>query len=231
MYSDSQLNALGLSIFLARAELLGSSVVVLDDPIPGSDADHRLTFVQNTLTRLLDAGTQVILTTFDSKLADWAQSNHDHRGLVSYQLTLSDPSAGIDPTQTSDAFSRLLLEAEDNLYAPTYRGRRPACGSYRAAAERLAKQIVATGRTHDGQACTVADIDAEAPMLRELVPLVSGYALDNAEKGQWRTFAKVLNPGNHDDEVPATTDLKQVCGNLRRIAKEHREHWPTGLLV
>jgi hypothetical protein len=231
VYSDSQLNALGLSIFLARAELLGSSVVVLDDPIPGSDADHRLTFVQNTLTRLLDAGTQVILTTFDSKLADWAQSNHDHRGLVSYQLTLSDPSAGIDPTQTSDAFSRLLLEAEDNLYAPTHRGRRAACGSYRAAAERLAKQIVATGRTHDGQACTVADIDAEAPMLRELVPLVSGYALDNAEKGQWRTFAKVLNPGNHDDEVPATTDLKQVRGNLRRIAKEHREHWPTGLLV
>lgn len=68
-------------------------------------------------------------------------------------------------------------------------------------------------------------------MLRELVPLVSGYTLDNAEKGQWRTFAKVLNPGNHDDEVPATTDLKQVRGNLRRIAKEHREHWPTGLLV
>jgi hypothetical protein len=231
VYSDSQLNALGLSIFLARAELLGSSVVVLDDPIPGSDADHRLTFVQNTLARLLDAGTQVILTTYDSKLADWAQSNHDHRGLISYQLTLSDPSAGVDPTQTSDTFSRLLLEAEDNLYAPTPRGRRAACGSYRAAAERLAKQIIATGRTHAGQACTVAHIDAEAPMLRELVPLVSGYVLDNAERGQWRTFAKVLNPGNHDDEVPATTDLKVVRGNLRRIAKQHHEHWPTGLLV
>ncbi len=134
VFSDSQLNALGLSIFLARAELLGSSVVVLDDPIPGSDSDHRLTFVQNTLTRLLDAGTQVILTTFDSKLADWAQSNHDHRGLVSYQLTLSDPSIGVDPSQTSDAFSRLLLEAEDNLNSPTSRGRRAACGSYRAAA-------------------------------------------------------------------------------------------------
>ena len=231
VYSDSQLNALGLSIFLARAELLGSCMVVLDDPIPGSDSDHRLTFVQNTLARLLDAGTQVVLTTFDSKLADWAQSNHDHRGLVSYQLTLSDPRAGIDPTQTSDAFSRLLLEAEDNLCAPTPRGRRAACGSYRSAAERLAKQIVATGRTHDGEACTVAEVHAEAPMLNKLVPLVSAYALDNAEKGQWRTFARVLNPGNHDDDVPATMELKQVRSNLRRIAKKHREHWPTGLLA
>ncbi len=79
--------------------------------------------------------------------------------------------------------------------------------------------------------CTVADIDAEAPMLNKLVPLVSGYALDEAEKGQWRTLAKVLNPGNHDDDVPPTTDLKVVRGNLRRIAKKHREHWPTGLLA
>lgn len=70
VYGDSQLNALGLSIFLARAELLGSTLVVLDDPISGSDADHRLTFVQNTLGRLLDAGTQVVLTTFDNKLAE-----------------------------------------------------------------------------------------------------------------------------------------------------------------
>jgi len=164
-------------------------------------------------------------------LADWAQSNHDHRGLVSYQLTLADPRAGVDATQTSDMFSRLLLEAEDNLHAPTPRGRRAACGSYRAAAERLAKQIVATGRTHDSEPCSVADVHAEAPMLNKLVPLVNGYALDEAEKGQWRTFAKVLNPGNHDDDVPATTELKVVRGNLRRIAKRHRQHWPSGLLA
>ncbi|WP_273491747.1 AAA family ATPase [Gordonia otitidis] len=74
VYSDSQLNALGLSIFLARTELLDSSVVVLDDPIPGSDPDHRLTFVQNTITKLLDADVQVILTTYDSRLADWTMS-------------------------------------------------------------------------------------------------------------------------------------------------------------
>lgn len=230
VYSDSQLNALGLSIFLARAELLDSPVVVLDDPIPGSDPDHRLTFVQNTIAQLLDAGVQVVLTTYDGKLADWAMSNHDHRGLIGYELNLSDPRLGTVPTQTSDMFSRMMLDAEDNLNAPTARGRRAACGSYRSAAERLAKQVIATGRTAGGTLCSVADVDAEAATLGDLVPLVRGFALDNAEKGQWSTFAKVLNPGNHDDDVPATTELKVVRGNLRKIAKTHREHWPNGLM-
>ena len=229
VYSDSQLNALGLSIFLARAELLGTPLVVLDDPIPGSDPEHRLTFVQNTLGRLLDAGIQVVLTTFDGKLADWAQSNHDWRGLVAYELTLKDHVAGAEVTQTSDTFSRLLLEAEDNLNAPSARGRRAACGSYRAAAERLAKQIIATGRTNEGRPCSVGDVEEEASVLGELVPLVSGYALDNAERGQWRTFSKVLNPGNHDDDVPSTIELRQVRGNLRQINRVHRKHWPDGL--
>ena len=230
VYSDSQLNALGLSIFLARAELLDSPIVVLDDPIPGSDPDHRLTFVQHTITKLLDAGVQVILTTYDSRLADWTMSNHDHRGLIAYELNLADPRAGTVPTQTSDMFSRLMLDAEDNLNAPTARGRRAACGSYRSAAERLAKQIIATGRSEAGTACSVADVDAEASMLGRLVPLVRGFALDSGEKGQWNTFATVLNPGNHDDDVPSTAELKVVRGNLRRIAKTHRDYWSNGLV-
>lgn len=231
VYSDSQLNALGLSIFLARTELLDSSLVVLDDPIPGSDPDHRLTFVQNTITKLLDADVQVVLTTYDSRLADWTMSNHGHRGLIAYELNLVNPRAGTVPTQTSDMFSRLMLDAEDNLNAPTARGRRAACGSFRSAAERLAKQIIATGRTEAGTPCSVADVNAEASMLGQLVPLVRGFALDNAEKGQWNTFATVLNPGNHDDDVPSTAELKVVRGNLRKIAKTHREHWPNGLVA
>ncbi len=231
VYSDSQLNALGLSIFLARAELLGSCVVALDDPIPGSDADHRLTFVQNTLTRLLDAGTQVILTTFDTRLAELAQSNHDYRDMLVFELSLADPVAGTEAIQTSDTFSRLMQDAGVHLKAGTMRGRKDACNSYRSAAERLAKQIIATARTHEGKACTVADVHAEAPLLSKLVPLVIGYALDNAEKGQWRTYAKVLNPGSHDDQVPQAGDLVQIKSTLSRIAKKHFKHWPGGLLL
>ncbi|MGV0781409.1 AAA family ATPase [Mycolicibacterium sp. XJ775] len=231
VYSDSQLNALGLALFLARSELLGSPIVVLDDPIPGSDSDHRLTFVQNTLGRLLDAGIQVIITTFDNKLAELTQANYGGGNYIAYKLDLLNVVAGTDATQATDAFAQFMLEGEDHLNSPTAKGRRAACGNYRSAAERLAKQIIATGQTAAGTPTTVADFEAKGLTLGELVPLVMPFVVDdNAEKGQWKTFAKVLNPGNHDDEVPSTGDLKQVRGNLRVINKAHQKHWPGGLL-
>lgn len=112
------------SIFPARTGLLDSPVVVLDYSIPGSDPDHRLTFVQNTIAKLFDDGVRVILTTYDSRQADWTMSNHDRCGLIACELNLVDPRAGTAPTQTSEMFSQLMLDAEDNLNAPTARGRR-----------------------------------------------------------------------------------------------------------
>ncbi|WP_078344758.1 AAA family ATPase [Mycobacteroides chelonae] len=231
VYSDSQLNALGLSLFLARNELLGSPIVVLDDPIPGSDSDHRLTFVQNTLGRLLDAGIQVIITTFDNKLAEFAQANYGGADYMAYKLDLLNIVAGTEATQATDVFAQFMLEGEDHLNSPTAKGRRAACGNYRSAAERLAKQIIATGQTAAGTTTAVADFEAKGLTLGTLVPLVLPFVVDgSSEKGQWKTFAKVLNPGNHDDDVPSTGELKQVRGNLRTINKSHQKHWPGGLL-
>ena len=229
VYSDSQLNALGLSIFLSRTELLKAPVVVLDDPIPGSDAGHRLTFVQNTLGALLNSKTQVILTTFDSKLAEWTNTNHGGADFLAYKLDLIDIVAGTEPTQTTDTFGQLMLDAEESLHAPTAKGRRAACTTLRSAAERLAKQIIATGQTAAGTSTTVADV--KATQLGDLLPLLSPFVVEgSSEKGQWKTLPKVLTPGNHDDDVPSTSDLKVIFGNLRRISKLHRKHWPGGLV-
>lgn len=230
IYSDSQLNALGLSIFLARTELLGAHVVVLDDPIPGSDSDHRLTFVQDTLAELLDAGVQIIVTTFDGKLAEWAYSTHgsSNNGL-SYRLDLIDMIAGPESTQTADAFGQLMLEAQESLNSPTAKGRRSACNTLRSAAERLAKQIIATSLTQTGTPTSVADVKSKN--LGDLLPRVLPLAIGgNAEQGQWKLFPKVLNPGSHDDDVPSSGELKQTAKNLRKIAKAHQSHWPGGLL-
>jgi hypothetical protein len=223
--------ALGLSIFLARTELLGAPIVVLDDPIPGSDAGHRLTFVQYTLGALLTAGTQVILTTFDSKLAEWSYTNHGGADFLAYKLDLIDIRAGTEPTQTTDTFGQLMLEAEESLHAPTAKGRRSACNTMRSAAERLAKQIIATGMTDAGTLTTITDVEAKATQLGDLLPLLYPFVVeDNSEKGQWKTLPKVLNPGSHDDDVPSTTELKVIFGNLRHINKTHQKHWAGGLI-
>ena len=230
VFSDSQLNALGLSTFLARTELLRTPLVVLDDPIPGSDADHRFTFAQDTVDALVRAGTQVVLTTYDSKLAQLAAGQQAGCRPLTYELNLTDYIAGSEPTLTSDVFDQLMLDAEDNVNAPTAQGRRAACINYRIAAERLAKQVIATGRTAAGTPTGLANVEKEARMLGGLVALVKGFALSSSERGLWTNFATVLNPGNHDDDVPSNADLRLVRNNLKKIAKAQRRHYPGGLL-
>ncbi len=232
IFSDSQLNALGLSTFLARTELLRTPLVVLDDPIPGSDGDHRFTFAENTVQGLLQCGTQVILTTYDDKLAKLAAGQQSDSNVRTYELTLSDYAAGTEPTLTSDVFDELMLEAEGYVNSPTPQGRRMASTTYRVAAERLAKQIIATARTAEpgGIPTSVRDVEKEAKVLGKLVPLVRGVAIDSAEKGRWTNFASVLNAGSHDDDLPSNADLRQIRGNLRAIATAHRRRWPGGLI-
>jgi hypothetical protein len=229
IFSDSQLNALGLSTFLARTELQQSSIVILDDPIPGSDGDHRFTFAQNTLEALVQSGIQVILTTYDDKLARLAAGHHAGPGLQSFELTLTDHVAGAEVAPTTNAFDQLMLEAEDNVNSTSAKGRRAASNLYRTAAERLAKQIIATARTAEGVPTTVSDVEKEASQLGKLVSLIRNYAMGASEKGKWATFGTVLNPGSHDDDVPSHADLKQIRGNLRKIAKDHRSNWQDGL--
>lgn len=230
VFSDSQLNALGLSTFLARTELVKSPFVFLDDPIPGSDGDHRLTFCQNTLANLLSSGMQVIVTTYDPKLAEHAQTINESWEPITYDLTLLNIVEGTEPAQTSDLFSNYMLQGEDGINAPTSAGRRGASTAYRSAAERLAKQVVATNRTASGTVTSVADIEREAKELGKLIPLVVPYTLSPDEKGKWQVIPKVLNPGNHDDGAPSTIDLKQIRGNLRQIAKAHSEKWGKDLV-
>ncbi len=225
VFSDSQLNALGLSTFLARNELVGWPFVFLDDPIPGSDGDHRLNFVQNTLAALLDAGVQVVITTYDPKLAEHAQTLNERHQPITYDLTLTNVVEGTEPAQTSDQFSNYMLQGEDGLNAPTSAGRANSSGAYRRAAERLAKQIIATNRTAAGTPTSVADVEKDANTLGDLIPLVTPFTLTADETGKWRVIPKVLNPGNHDDGAPSSTELKTIRGNLRQFAKAHRAEW------
>ncbi|CCW14439.1 AAA family ATPase [Rhodococcus aetherivorans] len=228
VFSDSQLNALGLAAFLARQRLLGSPVVVLDDPLPGYDPEHRVTFTLNTLGTLMDEGVQVIVSTHDPKLAVNIVEVQSHRGLEHYELALSDMVEGTTVTNESDVFGRHLLEAQDAIASLTVEGRRNAANALRRAAERLAKQIIATGRTQAGTPARVSEVGDKN--LGELIPDVLGFALANDERGRWNLWKTCLNPGAHDDDVPPSQTLKTVLGDIKRMKKNHEKHWPDGLL-
>lgn len=229
VFSDSQLNALGLSAFLARQRLLKSPVVVLDDPLPGYDPEHSVTFALNTVGALLDENVQVIVCTHDPKLAVNLGELHGHRGAERFELTLADMAEGTSVTNQTDVFGRHLLEAQDAIGSRTEEGRKNAATALRRAAERLAKQIIATGRTHAGRPTRVSEVGDM--ILGALIPEVLGFALANDERGRWNLWRSSLNPGPHDaSEVPSSATLKTVLGDMKKLKRDHEAHWSGGLI-
>lgn len=218
--SNSQLNALGLATFLARCRLLGSTVIFLDDPVPGSDREHRYTFADKVASELLTSGLQLVVATHDAELARTLQTLHQHAGAGEYSATLVDPRQGTALLRTGDDFERLMLNAQGQMNSPLHENRRAAGNSLRIATERLAKHILVAGRqaADDGQA-SLADYDGKN--LRDLRPQVIEYCKAPNEPGQWQTLARILNDSDHDADPPQPADLKTCYDMLREIKRRH----------
>lgn len=223
VFSDSQLNALGLSAFLARQQLLGSPFVILDDPLPGYDPDHQVTFAANTVGTLLDEGVQVILLTHDPKIEVEVVGRHQHRKPFQYRVELPPGLEGSRITNQDDFVGRKLAEARAHLTNTTVEGRKAASSALRVAAERLGKQIVAAARTANGTPTNVASLGGK--MLGELIPEITAHAQSTDEAGKWQSIKKILNPGSHDDEVASTQSLGVVAGDLKKIRNNHEKGW------
>lgn len=227
VFSDSQLNALGLAAFLARQRLLNSPVVVLDDPLPGYDPDHQVTFAASTITELLDDGVQVILLTHDPKIAGEVVGRHQYRDLLHYRLALHSIADGTDVTNEDDFIRRKLVEAQGHIKSQTVEGRKAAASALRDAAERLGKQIVAAARTANGRPTTVASLGKM--MLGQLIPEVLPHVRGKDEPGRWNSWKNILNPGSHDDEPPSGQALGVALGEIKKVRSDHEKHCPGGL--
>ena len=63
VFSESQVNVLGIAAFVTRAKLLGHRVLIFDDPVQSMDEEHFKTFARDLITEMLSEGFQVILLT------------------------------------------------------------------------------------------------------------------------------------------------------------------------
>jgi hypothetical protein len=219
VFSDSQLNALGVAAFLARATLQKSPFIILDDPLQAGDNDHRATFVRHVIQELLSAGVQVIVLSFDDMTKRTMHNLYESLPIDGFLITLEHPMNGSIVAKTSDTADALLQQAAINLQSDNEAVRRAAANGLRLAAERLAKEILVKARTEKGDACSLADYEGTT-----LGPLIAGlqpYLADQADRGKWKTINLLLSPGSHDAPVPSRTDLKVAHGDLRTFHKGH----------
>jgi len=221
VFSDSQLNCLGLSAFLARTVREGSEIVVLDDPVPASDEEHRAFFIDRVLNELISASIQIILLTHDERMWRDVQERYKHLELDTFLVNMEDPSAGATIEKRSDTLDALIARASPYIGNPNPEIRKVGAQRLRDAAERFCKLLLVRHR-HDRGDSGANVSDYSGKNLGELVPQVEPLLTkDPSHPGKVRVIGQRLNPGAHDDQVPPLGDLRQCLGDLRALRKAY----------
>jgi hypothetical protein len=215
VFSDSQLNALGLAAFLARCSLQGSPVLLLDDPVQAGDDEHRATFVASVIQSLLDRDIQVIVVSHDDMLSKLMHHRYDYLPLSGFAITLPTPGEGARVVATSDTAQALLERTGAYLGHANPEFRKIGAGKLRDAAERVAKEILVRERAEAGESASVADYEGQT--LGPLIAALEPYLDDPSHRGKWRNINDLLSPGSHDGDPPAASALAVARGDLKQF--------------
>ena len=112
VFSESQVNALGVAAFVTRSRLLGHDLLIFDDPVQSMDEDHFKTFARDVLPPILDEGRQVILLTRNETFArDLSYWHHERSDYVTLTARMSQKD-GCVVDEGNRRFSERLRNAE-----------------------------------------------------------------------------------------------------------------------
>ncbi|MCY4365193.1 MAG: AAA family ATPase [Chloroflexi bacterium] len=115
VFSESQVNALGVAAFVTRAQLLGHKILVLDDPVQSMDEEHFKTFARDLIPNVLNQGIQVILLTHNETFArDVSHFHYDRPDYVTMSIRHSRSEGSVVEEGNRRVAERLKL-AEHKL--------------------------------------------------------------------------------------------------------------------
>lgn len=221
VFSDSQLNCLWLAAFLARTVRESVGFVVLDDPVPASDEEHRAFFIDQVIPKLIDRSVQIILLTHDERMWKDVQERHKHLDLDTFLVSLEGPRTGAAVENRSDTLDALIARATPYIENSNPEIRKIAAQRLRDATERFCKLVLVKHRRLQGDsAANLSDYDGKTlgHLIRDVEPLLGN---DPSHLGKLRVIGQRLNPGAHDHQVPPTGDLKQCLGDLKAFRREY----------
>ncbi|MBN2565024.1 MAG: AAA family ATPase [Candidatus Eisenbacteria bacterium] len=220
VFSDSQMNCLGLATFLARCVRSDCPVVVLDDPVLASDPEHCITFARYCVGKLLGKGLQVLVTTNNRELKDRIEDYYGHLQMDSFNVAIDDRKDGACVEWTSNSIEYRLAMAARYINNTDSGIRKLASQHLRDATERFCKKLLVK---HDRVTKPESSVvDYQGCTLEWLAPKACKFlTADPADSGKLIAVQKTLNPGSHDDAVLDSTSLSVVAGDLKKLAKDY----------
>jgi AAA domain-containing protein len=90
VFSESQVNVVGIAAYVTRAAALGHTLIVLDDPVQSMDEEHFKSLAGKLIPKLIDQGCQVVvLTHSDSFARDLSHANYDRLSYATLRTRFS----------------------------------------------------------------------------------------------------------------------------------------------
>jgi hypothetical protein len=212
VFSESQINALGVAAFVTRSKLLGHKVLVLDDPVQSMDEEHFKTFARELLPHMLGQGFQVIVFTHNATFArDVSHWHYDRDGYVTMTVRRSRRHGCVVEEGNRRVPERLSL-AERNVEE----GNLPEAWRFlRLAIERLYTVVNAKYGPSDFNPDSWVD---QAP--EYMWNSGAGAVIMEKVPGSQRRLKEILDmtvAGGHDKPARGETDVRASIDYLREL--------------
>lgn len=211
VFSESQVNVLGIAAFITRSSLLGHKTIIFDDPVQSMDEDHFKSFASRLIPFLLKSGFHVILLTHNDQFArDISHVCVDIEGYVTMRIRHSRREGCLVDEGNRRVGERLKC-AEDKVDDGQCE---EACRYIRLAVERLYLITQIKYGPRDFNPMSWTDQPAEY-MWNEGVGSIIPDKIPEAES-RLKEILELSLPGAHDKLSSGETDIRRAIVDLRK---------------
>jgi len=211
VFSESQINVLGIAAFITRSILMGHRFIIFDDPVQSMDEDHFETFADGLLKWLMDQELQVIVLTHNDEFSKKVSWSHDENpGYATLRMRSSRKKgcmAEEGNKRVSERLKRARKCAEDGEFEEAWR-------FIRLAMERL-YTLVKKRSDKNFNPDSWRNHTAEN-MWNEGV----GEVIKANNQGSGRKLKEILDKtaaGAHDKKASGLTEIMNACDYLKTL--------------
>ena len=211
VFSESQVNVVGIAAYVTRANRLGHKLLIFDDPVQSMDEEHFRSFATRLLPALIESGHQVVILTHSHAFGACVHEHHyDRESYATLTTRFSKRKGCCVDEGNRRATERLKLAekaAEDGDLARAWR-------LVRLAVERM-YLLVKIKSNGSFKPETWSNHSADA-MWNEGV----GELVEEAAPGHAKRLKEIVDstvPGAHDKPATSETDLRAAVRDLRTL--------------
>jgi len=211
VFSESQVNVVGIAAYVTRANRLGHRLLIFDDPVQSMDAEHFRSFAVNLLPALIEQGHQVVILTHNYAFGGCIHEHHYGRESYATLRARASKRKGCCVDEGNRRVSERLKiaekAAEDGDLARAWR-------MVRLAIERM--YLLVMVKSDDTFASeSWANQTAEAMWNEGVGELIEEAAPGNAER--LKEILDSTAAGAHEKPATSETDLKAAVRDLRAL--------------